>query len=124
MQVLGSCQKRFPLTQKEVDLASHPVVGLVVQVGDAENFPQALSFEGLDPFFQSQQAGSMSHSHMPPRRMEMTRHLHNLNLLVTFSLAITARLCCGDPDAESCRAGAIRTQGRSEYLKLVASSNF
>ena len=46
-----SCQKRFLLTHKEVDLAPHPVVGLVLQVGDdAEKFPQALGFEILDPF--------------------------------------------------------------------------
>ena len=48
---LDSCQKRFLWTHKEVDLAPHPVVGLVLQVGDTEKFPQALSFEGLDPFF-------------------------------------------------------------------------
>ena len=30
---------------KELDLAPHPVVGLVLQVGDAENFPQALDLE-------------------------------------------------------------------------------
>ena len=48
---LNNCQKRFLWTHKEVDLAPHPVTGLMLQVGDAENFPQALSFEGLDPFF-------------------------------------------------------------------------
>ena len=47
---LDSCQKRFLWTQKEADLAPHPVVGLVLQVGDAEKFPQALGFEGLGPF--------------------------------------------------------------------------
>ena len=41
------------------DLAPHPVVGLVLQVGDAKKFPQALGFESLDPFFHSQQAGSI-----------------------------------------------------------------
>ena len=56
---LDSCQKRFLWTHKEVDLAPHPVVGLVLQVEDAEKFPQALSFESLDPFFHSQQAGSI-----------------------------------------------------------------
>ena len=30
---------------------SHPVVGLVLQVGDTEKFPQALAFESLDPLF-------------------------------------------------------------------------
>ena len=29
---LGNCQKRFLWTHKEVDLAPHPVVGLVFQV--------------------------------------------------------------------------------------------
>ena len=45
---VGSCQKRSVWTHKEVDLAPHPVVGLVLQVGVAEKFPQALGSEGLD----------------------------------------------------------------------------
>ena len=53
---LGSCQK-FLWTHKEVDLAPHPVVGLVFQVGDTEKFPHALGFESLDPFFQSASRG-------------------------------------------------------------------
>ena len=60
---LGSCQKRFLWTHKGVDLASHPVIVFVFQIEDAEKFPQALGFESLDPFFQSQQAGCMFHSH-------------------------------------------------------------
>ena len=48
---LDSCQKRFLRTHKEVDLALHPVIGLVLQVGNAEKFPQALVFESLDSFF-------------------------------------------------------------------------
>ena len=48
---LDSCQKRFLWTHKEVDLALHPVIGLVLQVGDLEKFAQALGFESLDPFF-------------------------------------------------------------------------
>ena len=44
---LDSCQKRFLWTHKGVGLAPHPVIGLVVQVRDAEKFPQALGFEGL-----------------------------------------------------------------------------
>ena len=39
------------MTHKEADLALHPVVGVVLQVGDAEKFPQALGFESQDPFF-------------------------------------------------------------------------
>ena len=39
---VGSCQKRSVWTHKEVDLAPHPVVGFVLQVGDAEKFSQAL----------------------------------------------------------------------------------
>ena len=42
---LDSCQKRSVWSHKEVDLAPHPVVGLVLQVGDAEKFPQALDLE-------------------------------------------------------------------------------
>ena len=48
---LDRCQKRFLWAHKEVDLAPHPVVGLVLQVGDTENFPHAFGFESLAPFF-------------------------------------------------------------------------
>ena len=44
---LDSCQKRFFWTRKEVDFAPHPVVGLVLQAGDAVTFLQALGFESL-----------------------------------------------------------------------------
>ena len=48
---LDSRQKRFPWTNKEVDLAPHLVVGFALQVGDTEKSPYALGFESLDPFF-------------------------------------------------------------------------
>ena len=44
-------------THKEVDLAPHPVVGHVLQVVDAEKFPQAFSFESLDPLFRVSKQG-------------------------------------------------------------------
>ena len=56
---LVCCQKRLLWTHKEVYPAPHPVVGLVLQVGGMEKFPCALGFENLDPFFQSQHAGSI-----------------------------------------------------------------
>ena len=56
---LDRCQKRFLWTHKEVDLALHPVIVLVFEVGDTEMFPWVLSFESLDPFLQGQQAESM-----------------------------------------------------------------
>ena len=43
---LDSYQKRLLWTHTEVDLALHPVVGLVLQVGDAEMFPEAVSQQG------------------------------------------------------------------------------
>ena len=43
-QSLDSCQKRFLWTYKKADLAPLPVVGLVLQVGNEEKFPQALGF--------------------------------------------------------------------------------
>ena len=55
---LDSFQKRFLWTHKGVDLAPHPVIGLVLQVGHAEKFPQALCFEGLDPFLRVSKQGS------------------------------------------------------------------
>ena len=48
---LDSCQKRVLWTHREVDLALHPVVGLVLHVGGAEKFPEALVHGSLDPFF-------------------------------------------------------------------------
>ena len=39
---LDSCQKRFLWTHEGVDLAPHPVVGLVLEVGDAGKFTHAL----------------------------------------------------------------------------------
>ena len=59
---LNNCQKRLLWTHKEVDLAPHSVVDLVLQIGDVKKFPQALGLKSLDPFFQSQQAGSTFHS--------------------------------------------------------------
>ena len=55
----------------EVDHAPHPVVGLVLQVGDAEKFPQTFGFEGLDPFLS--ESASRVHVMQPQRRMEVTR---------------------------------------------------
>ena len=49
---------KFPsLAHKDVDLASHPVVGLRLQVGDVEKFPQTLGFRSLDPFFKVSKQG-------------------------------------------------------------------
>ena len=41
---LDSCQKRFLWTHKEVDLAPHPVIDFVFQVGAAEKCPKSLGF--------------------------------------------------------------------------------
>ena len=73
---LDSCQRRFLWIHKEVDLAPHLGIGLVLQEGDTEKFPHALGFESLDSFFQNQQAGSMIHSR--GSRMEATRDLQSL----------------------------------------------
>ena len=45
---LDSRQKRFLWTHKEVDLAPHLVVGLVLQVGNTKKFLRALGFESLN----------------------------------------------------------------------------
>ena len=51
------CQKRFLWTHKEVDIAPHPGIGLVFQVGDVEKFPQGLGSESLGPFFRVSKQG-------------------------------------------------------------------
>ena len=48
---------RFLWTRKEVDLAPHPVAGLVLQVGDVEKSPQALCFERLNLFVRVSEQG-------------------------------------------------------------------
>ena len=53
---LDSCLKMFLWTYKEVDLAPHPLVGLVLQI-DAEKIPQALSFVSLDHFLRVSKQG-------------------------------------------------------------------
>ena len=58
-----SLPEKVPVDLKAVDLAVHPVIGLVLQVVDADKFPQVLGFESLDPLFQSQQVGYIFHSH-------------------------------------------------------------
>ena len=60
---LDSCQKSSLWVHKEIDLAPHPVIVLMLQVGDAEKFPQALGLRSLDLSSQSELAGSMSQSH-------------------------------------------------------------
>ena len=42
---LDNCQKRILWAHKKIDLAPHPAVGLVLQVGDAEKFPRTFGFE-------------------------------------------------------------------------------
>ena len=54
---LDSYQRRCLWTPKQVDLAPHPVVGLVLQVGDAEKFPHVLGFERLDSFYRVSKQG-------------------------------------------------------------------
>ena len=41
---LDNCQKKFLQAHEDVDLAPHPVVGLVLQEEDVERFPHALGF--------------------------------------------------------------------------------
>ena len=48
--LLDNHQKRFLWTHSLVDLAPHPFVSLVLQVGDTKKFPPALGFKNLDPF--------------------------------------------------------------------------
>ena len=41
----------------EADLAPHPVVGLVLQIGDTVKFPHAFRFESLEPFLRVSKQG-------------------------------------------------------------------
>ena len=57
---LSRCRNRFLWTHKGVDLAPHLIISLVLQVGDAEKFPQAFGFESLDPLFRVSKQGPCS----------------------------------------------------------------
>ena len=74
-----SCQKRFMWTHKEADHAPHPVVGLVLQAGDVEKFPQTLGFESLDPFFF--RVSKQGPCFTTIERQKVTRGFYSLNLL-------------------------------------------
>ena len=50
---LDSCKKRFLQTHNEVDLALHPVVGLVLQVGNTEKFLMHLASKAWILFSES-----------------------------------------------------------------------
>ena len=45
------------MTHKEVHLASHPVIGLVLQVGDTEKLPHTLGFKAWILFFRVSKQG-------------------------------------------------------------------
>ena len=121
----GSC---IPVDHKGVDLALHPVVGLVLQVGDAEKFPQALGFEGLGPFFRVSKQGpcftAREEDGGDKRLVElellvklMQLHLH---CQILFSLAIAEAILmwtCAEQVPSLHRVAP-------RYFKLVTSSNF
>ena len=50
-----SLDELFLWAHKEVDLAAHPVIGLVFQGADAETCPQALGLKSLDLFLKTLQ---------------------------------------------------------------------
>ena len=54
---LNSCQKSFLQTPNEIDLAPQLVIGLVLQVGDAEKFPKVLAFKKMDPLLRVSKQG-------------------------------------------------------------------
>ena len=62
---LDRCQWSFLCSHKGDNLAPLEVVGLVVQIGDAEKFPQAFGFESLGLFFSG--SASMVHVFQPWR---------------------------------------------------------
>ena len=49
---LDSCQRRFLCANEEADLALHPVVGFLLQAGDAEKVPHVCRLQSRDLFLQ------------------------------------------------------------------------
>ena len=62
---LDRCQKCFLWKHKEVDLALHPVVGLVLQVGDREKPPYFLMCLGRKAWILSSESASRVHVSQP-----------------------------------------------------------
>ena len=125
MQISVSWQlpERFLWTHKEADLALHPVVGLVLHVGDTEMFSDAFDFKSLNFFFSSQQAGSMIHSHRGGWRWQETctswTGLHH-QILFSPAIAATAEAILMLISAE--RVLSLQRVAPN-YLKLVTCSN-
>ena len=71
---LDSCQKRFLWTLKEVDLASHLVVDLVLQVGDAEKFFAPTSEYDEEEVEQLTTSSLTTSSRRFPRRHQCANH--------------------------------------------------
>ena len=123
---LDSCQKRFPWTHKEVDLALHPVVGLVLQVGDMEKCPHAPGFESWDPFFRvSKQAPRFrtTEENGGDLRLIQFNLLAKLMVLhhqILFSLAIAEAILIWTSTKQVPPLHRVAPR----YLKLVTSSNF
>lgn len=70
-------QTKFLWAHKEADLAPHLVIGLMLQVGDAVTFPQALGLYSRDLFL-SQQTGSHSRrEHTFNRRWSDNRQIRS-----------------------------------------------
>ena len=130
---LSSCQTRILWTHKEVDLAPHPALDLILKVGDAEKFPQALCFESLDPFFQSQQAGSKFPRHRGGQRWQETRKTWSWTCSQSW-WCCTARSCLIWPLLPLLRQSwcrflltrypPCRIVPTPRYLKPVTSCNF
>ena len=98
---LDSYKKRFLWTHKDVDLAPHPVVGLVFQVGDTEKFSHALGFESLAPnsFIKKSKAKKKEKTlalntleHIPSRRSDSKTTRAKPSSSPTFPYPLTGRV--------------------------------
>ena len=116
-------------THKRVYLAPHPAVSLVLQVGDAEKFPQALGFGGLDPFLRVSKQGPRFAA---TERMEVTKDLYSLNFLVKL-MVLHHQILFSLATANVAEAILMRTSAEQvpslqraalKYLRLVTFSNF
>ena len=115
---LDSCQQRFLWTHKEVDLAMHPVVGLVLQLGDAEKL-QALGFESLDFFFSFRSHGG--NKTLVDLELALVK-LMVLHSQILLSLAIDA-IAEAIPMRISAEEVSSLYRVAPRYVKLVTSSN-
>ena len=106
---------------KGVDLALYPVFDLVLHVGDAKKFPQAIGFKGLDHFLRDSKQGPHFTDGGDKRLSELELACKADDVAkILFSLAIAEAILMQTSDQQVPPLQRVAPR----YLKQVTSFNF